>query len=249
MLLACGLSACGGGGKVTLPAPPSVPIALSTPPPAPAILVATPGLSAAQRTALIYDLLNAGRADQARIEILRLMSDYPDNKVAADLLQQVQADAKTLYGSDSFAYEVKPGETFPILASRYLGAGSRFYGLARYNGIAVPSSLQPGQTIMIPGRPRAPAVIREPRRPRPPRGGIAPGTAEGTPPPAAEAPRADPARAARLRRAGLEQMAAGSIGRAVGLLQRAAALDPANAAIAADLDRARRIQSTVNSRQ
>jgi hypothetical protein len=42
-------------------------------------------------------------------------------------------------------------------------------------------------------------------------------------------------------------MSAGSIDRAVTLLSQAASLDPGNAAIAADLSRARRIQATVHN--
>jgi hypothetical protein len=228
-----------------LPEPPP-PLTVQTPAPRPT----APNLNARDRTALIYDLLNRGDADQARAEVRRLQSDYPGNRAADDLLQQIDGDPKALLGTDSFAYAVQPGDTFPTLASRFLGAGSKFYALARYNGIAVPSTLQPGQTIMIPGRQRDPAPLRERRAVRPPRQtGTVQSPAATVAIPVPRGPRTDPGRAARLRRAGLEQMSAGSIGRAVQLLQRATTLDPANAAIAADLDRARRIQSTVQGRR
>jgi hypothetical protein len=249
--LLAALPACSGQDRRPMPAaapPPSSESATSGNAPAPAY-AARPGLNASRRLAVIYDLLNQGRVDPARIEIARLMSDYPDDKTGPDLLRQIEQDPKTLYGADSFAYEARPGDTFASLASRFLGAGSRFYGLARYNGVAIPSALTPGQTVMIPGKFRAPAPVREPRRPR--FGRSTPPAAPGTAAPAAPAAtpqRTDPARAANLRRAGLERMATGSIGRAVQLLQRAAALDPANPAIAADLDRARRIQSSVDNR-
>ncbi|WP_165374823.1 LysM peptidoglycan-binding domain-containing protein [Sphingomonas montana] len=246
------LSACSHKDAVELaPLPEPPPLATA---PNPAAPQTAPNLNARQRTALIYDLMNRGEADQARAEARRLQSDYPTNRAAADLLEQIDGDPKALFGTDSFAYVVRPGDTFPTLAARFLGAGSKFYALARYNGIAVPSTLQPGQTIMIPGRQRDPAPLRERRAPRPPRrAGVTSGAAQGAPAavaiPVPRGPRADPGRAARLRRAGLEQMNAGSIGRAVQLLQRATTLDPANAAIAADLDRARRIQSTVQGRR
>lgn len=61
-------------------------------------------------------------------------------------------------------------------------------------------------------------------------------------------PVADHARAARLRAQGLEELDRGRINRAVGLLQAAEQLDPANPLIHHDLDRALRISKAVHSR-
>ena len=55
-------------------------------------------------------------------------------------------------------------------------------------------------------------------------------------------------RAARLRSQALEQMNRGAIDDAVGNLKQAAELDPHNALIRRDLDRALRIQSTVQAK-
>jgi uncharacterized protein involved in copper resistance len=58
----------------------------------------------------------------------------------------------------------------------------------------------------------------------------------------------DPAQAAHLRLAGLEQLNRGAISKAVLLLQKADQLDPNNALIRRDLDRATRISRAVNAK-
>ena len=67
-------------------------------------------------------------------------------------------------------------------------------------------------------------------------------------PPRAAPPRptpADPARASQLRAQGLEQLNRGAVDRAIALLQQASQLDPSNALIKRDLDRAVRIGAAV----
>jgi EAL domain-containing protein (putative c-di-GMP-specific phosphodiesterase class I) len=61
--------------------------------------------------------------------------------------------------------------------------------------------------------------------------------------------RANPAAAQRARSAGLAALNRGAVKQAVGLLQRAHALDPGNAVILRDLQRAERIAATVRARQ
>jgi hypothetical protein len=58
----------------------------------------------------------------------------------------------------------------------------------------------------------------------------------------------DSARAAKLRAQGLEQLNRGAIDKAVSLLQQAQALDPSNALIQRDLDRALRISQAVRAK-
>jgi hypothetical protein len=58
----------------------------------------------------------------------------------------------------------------------------------------------------------------------------------------------NPARAAKLRAAGLAAMNKGAIDRAVLLLRQALWADPGNALVTRDLDRARKIQATVHRR-
>ena len=114
-----------------------------------------------------------------------------------------------------------------------------FYALARYNNIAVPTSVVPGQTILVPGAPsRAAGAAPRAAALR----SAAPGARAGqgrrrAPRPA---PRGNPAQAARLRGQGLAALNAGSVDRAVALLRQALALDPGNAAIRNDLNRALR---------
>jgi len=61
-------------------------------------------------------------------------------------------------------------------------------------------------------------------------------------------PANDPQRAARLRAQALEQMNRGAIDDAVGNLKLASELDPTNTLIRRDLDRALRIQTTVQNK-
>jgi LysM domain len=211
------------------------------------------GQWAAQVRDVIADL-NRGDAVAARRKLTAILRRRPDNGIARQLLAQIDTDPRVLLGTESYSYTLRPGETLSTVAGRALGNPMLFYALARYNNIAVPASVVPGQTIQVPGRrpapptPRAPAPARpEPRAPaRPPRA-TPPQTLAPAPRPAA--PRANPAQAARLRAQGLAALNAGSVDRAVALLRQAAALDPGNAAIRSDLGRAQRIQSTVRSRR
>jgi len=83
----------------------------------------------------------------------------------------------------------------------------------------------------------APAPRPAAQRPAPPR---------ATPPrPAPAATTANPMRAAQLRAQGLEQLNRGAVDRALALLQQANQLDPSNALIKRDLDRATRIGAAV----
>lgn len=92
--------------------------------------------------------------------------------------------------------------------------------------------------VRAPGRARSATPER--------RKAVTPAQREKSAPPPGPTP--DRAGAERLRREGLEQLVAGVQDRAVALLDRAAGLDPGNAAIARDLARARRVQATVRAR-
>jgi hypothetical protein len=191
--------------------------------------------------------LNRGDAAAARRELMAALRRQPGDTVARQLLSQIDTDPAILLGAENYSYTLREGETLSTVAGRALGNPMMFYALARYNNIAVPSSVVPGQTILVPGRRPAPPA---PPRPAPrPHTAPPPGPPVVAPTPAPRpAPAANPALAARLRGQGLAAMNAGAIDRAVSLLGRAAALDPGNAAIRADLARARRVQSTVRAR-
>ena len=248
------LAACASSGPATVGPEPAAPAPAprhgrEPPPPAPK-LTATPNLTAKQRMRLALELLSKGDAEHARPEIEAFMLEKPDNDLAKSLLAQIDQDPKTLLGAQSFSYTVQPGETLSILADRFLDDRFKFYALARYNNIQVPSQAEVGRVIQIPGEAPKPAKAKPSRRSddeeiqdRLDR--------RAAPPPKPPAPRApapperDPARASQLRGSALELMSKGLIDQAVRLLRQALALDPGNAVIQRDLDRALRILSGV----
>jgi len=203
------------------------------------------------------ELLNAGRPADARKKLLKVLKRQPGDRIAASLLKQIDVAPEILLGKRSFDYVAAPSDSMSLLAQRFLGDPMLFYALARYNGVAVPGRLEPGQKLRIPGTARSETPRAE--RPAPPRPAVAKPAPRTPPPPrtAAPVPRvepkpavrtANPARARQLRAAGLEQLNRGAIDRAVALLQQASQLDPANALIRRDLDRSIRIQRTVRAR-
>ncbi len=245
MSLSLALLLAGCGDKVQSPASKPTPPPTATPSgPQP-----TPGLSPASRYKLALQLLQQGNPTQARVELVQLWHDDPSDERGGVLIRQIDMDPKIVFGTENFPYTIKQGDTLFSLAKQYLHDSLNFYGLARYNGLTLPAQLQPGQVILIPGKPHAPVRKWTRPTPTPPAAGTG-ASSRPTPPPSTATPADSPARrnqAQNLRRRGLEQMSAGSIDRAVTLLSQAASLDPNNAAIAADLARARRIQATVHN--
>lgn len=216
----------------------------------PAVTAAPPAQdrSAARAMAEIRDAiaaLNRGDPVAARRTLISSLRRQPGDATARRLLGEIDTDPRTLLGAENYSYTLRPGENLSSVAQSALGDPLLFYALARYNNIAVPTSVVPGQVILVPGHrrpppPPPPAPSPAPARPRP-----APPRPTVAAPPRA-APRAtNPALAARLRAQGLGAMNAGQINRAVGLLRQALSLDPDNAVIRNDLSRALRIQSTV----
>ncbi len=153
--------------------------------------------------------------------------------------------------------------TFLTYAARARAAGLLLFGLGLVGCASTPHPGAPtkaeppaatdsGRMAPIPNPP-------ERERPREPlrelRGGAAASSpqasaSKATPAKSAaakSAPEADPVRAARLREVGLEHLNRGEINRAVALLQQASQLDPANALIRRDLERAIRISRAVNA--
>jgi tetratricopeptide (TPR) repeat protein len=188
--------------------------------PASAPTPAQTAVTPADRVNKAMELLLQAKPVEARVQLMSALKDQPAN------------DTKVVFGPKAYPYKARPGDTASGLASRFLGDPLMFYALARLNGIDPPSKALDGLTVMIPGEPK-PVVKAAPKAP------VAP------PPPAIKH---DPARANQLRAQGLVQLNQGALARAVGLLQQAAALDPDNAAIKHDLDRALRIQRTVQKK-
>lgn len=193
---------------------------------------AEPGLTPAQRVARAVALLEAGQAVSARVELAAALAQAPANTQARKLLGQIDKDPKALLGEQAFAYTLKAGDTLPILAQKHLGDRLMFWALARYNEIPVPDAVVAGQTIRIPGVLKAAPSRAKPRTTAPTR------TAK---PATAPQPARNPARARELRAAALELLNRGQVGRATPMLQQALSLDPGNALITRDLDRARRL--------
>ena len=177
----------------------------------------------------------------------KILKNTPNDPLARKLLRQITDDPHKLLGNENYPYRVKPGETLWGLAQRVLGDPMMFYALARYNDIAVPRALAAGATIRIPGKlrvetpPSPPKPVEKPAEKPAEKPVAAP-----TPAPSAAAPAHNPARATKLRAAGLAAMNKGAIDRAVLLLRQAQQADPANPLIARDLDRARKIQATAS---
>lgn len=195
--------------------------------------------------------LNRGDPVAARRRLMIALRRDPNNAVARQFITQIDTDPVQLLGRENYSYTLRDGESLSMVAGRLLGNPLMFYALARYNNIAVPTSITPGQTILIPGR--RPAPPAPPPAPRPQPRATPPAAAQ--PRPSAPAPAqppaqrpANPAMAARLRGQGLAAMSAGAINRAVALLRQALSLDPNNALIRNDLARALRIQGTVRAR-
>ncbi len=225
------LTGCAGQPK---PARPTPTAAVS--PNAPKY-TATPDLDPQARAAKMFELLNDGQPESARVEAQQLLREQPDNASARSAIEQIDNNPKALLGEQSYSYEIKPGETLQSLAERFLGDRNKFYALAKLNSIAVPSQASAGETIQIPGVRKAP--------PPPPR----PRTVNESTPRAPEAPvqrATDPRRATALRSQALLEMNKGKIDQAVALLRQASELDPANAAISGDLARALRIQAATH---
>lgn len=200
---------------------------------------ATPETSPRDHVRAALDLLGQGDENRARTELRAALNAQPDNTLALRLIEQLDADPRTLLSGDPQPYVVRPGETMSEIAGRFLGDGLLFYPLARYNGIERPNQLAAGQTLMIPRPPglvvRDTATLDEAAPAEPP----APNAASRS---------SETARANQLRLQALQQLNTGQVDRAVALLRQAQTLDAENSAIQRDLDRAVRLQASLRSR-
>lgn len=96
------------------------------------------------------DLLQDGNAQAADAELHTYLKNVPDSSSAAYLVAQIETPLSALFPSGSFSVRVAKNDTLSSLARIYLGDSLAFYGLARYNGITVPSKVGEGQSIRIP---------------------------------------------------------------------------------------------------
>ena len=199
----------------------------------------------------VQALLMRGERKDAEKRLKPLLQREPMNPQLALLQNSLSGDAKEQLGPVNYPYTVRPGETIEAIADRLLGNRLKAYQLARYNDLSNPSALAAGHILRIPGT--LPQPKPQPAAPRPSRS--APAATKPKPKSAAPAaaapakPVANPAAAQRARSAGLAALNRGNVRQAVGLLQRANALNPGNAVILRDLQRAQRIAATVRARQ
>jgi LysM repeat protein len=235
-----GLAACGGKGAT---------------PPASVAALASPASPA--EVDAIMALLDGGEEKAARKRVAAALKRDPMNPSLLVLRDSLDRDPTELLGPASYPYTVRPGDTMTGLAERFLGNRLKAYQLARYNAVDKPAELAPGRVLRIPGT--APVVERvereEPRRterkaPKPALASPKPKPSAPKPAAVAATPRAaDPGAARAARAAGLAALNQGQVSRAVGLLRRAASLDPANPVAQRDLARAERIASAVRARR
>ncbi|AQR73839.1 LysM domain-containing protein [Sphingomonas sp. LM7] len=198
----------------------------------------------------VQALLMQGDRKSAEKRLKPLLKREPMNPKLLLLRDSISGDPKEQLGPVNYPYTVRAGETIEELAERLLGNRLKAYQLARYNDLVNPSALAAGQVLRIPGtppRPKPQPAERPPVRPAP--STARPKPAAPTPAPVPAKPAANPAAAQRARSAGLAALNRGAVSQAVGLLQRAHALDPGNAVILRDLQRAQRIAATVRARQ
>ena len=124
------------------------------------------------------DQLQGGDDIGARATLEQALKLDPNNELAKNLMNQINADAQRELGSTFFRYTVQPGESLSRLAQQYMGDRFRFWILAKYNDISNPSRLAAGQVIKIPGRAAGDAAARR----RAARAAAGPGPAEPEPP-------------------------------------------------------------------
>ncbi|ATY32297.1 LysM peptidoglycan-binding domain-containing protein [Sphingomonas psychrotolerans] len=198
----------------------------------------------------VQALLMLGDHKGAEKSLKPLLKREPMNPKLQLLRDSISGDPKELLGPTNYPYTVRVGETIEQLAERLLGNRLKAYQLARYNDLANPSALTAGQILRIPGSPPRPRPQPAPERAsRPVPAAPRPKATATAPAPAPVKSVANPAAAQRARSAGLAALNRGAVNQAVGLLQRAHALDPGNTVILRDLQRAQRIAATVRARQ
>jgi tetratricopeptide (TPR) repeat protein len=126
--------------------------ALSPPPTASS---ATDTNSTAAKFQHALDLLQNGDAQGADVELHDYLRRVPENTSAMYLIGQIETPLPKLFPQKHFSVKVAKDETLSSLAHTYLGNSLAFYGLARYNGMTVPSRVAEGQSIRIPKTPDA----------------------------------------------------------------------------------------------
>lgn len=217
----------GDDTQVTPPVPAPAPVpAAPVPPPPP---TAAQQLQAQKLALGAVDLLESGNETDARSELDRALALDPSNKLALNLMRQMNEDPFTLLGRESFPYTVRAGESLSKVAGRFLGDVYAFHALARYNNIKVPRQVGEGRTIRVPGKAPPPERV-DPRRASREKEAAVPPAPAALPAPA----RAEPTLAQRAMRSGDAAAAAGNWDRAYAEYRQAAGLGLIGATAKAD---------------
>ena len=232
--------------------------AASAAPAAPAVVPARSEAEVKQLLDNARNLLDQGQEDAAVADLRRVLAADGQHKVASSLMRQIEEDPVNLYGRESFAYKISTGDSLGTIAQRFMNDRDQFYGLARYNGIAVPRQIAVGQSIRVPGK--APRVV--PREATP-----APAAATPAPTPTAPPPVATPAAApaveavsdgakqeqarqaevARLTKSARSSMARQDLCGAIASWNQVLKLDPNNQTAALERDRALELKKRLPS--
>lgn len=121
----------------------------NTEPSAPA--ATAPGTPSTPRLSVIVnDELEHGHYGEGEQALRRYIRQHPDDQQAKSMLRQLTVKPEQMLGQASRPYVVRPGDSYSVLAARFLGDSNLFLILARYNGSTNPSQLSVGQTIRIP---------------------------------------------------------------------------------------------------
>lgn len=98
--------------------------------------------------AIIY--LQEGEAEAAELLLEAIVADNSDHQLANQLLEQIRQPPEALLGAEYTEITVQPGDTLSGIAAEHLGDGLMFFALARYNDIARPRLLSPGDVLKVP---------------------------------------------------------------------------------------------------
>lgn len=112
--------------------------------------VAKPGLSPRQRLRRALEQLEEGNEDVARVELVAYLNASPSSKTARSLLRQIDTPTEDYFPTASREITLEAGQSLSTIAKTYLGSAVEFYALAKYNDIARPKRMIPGQVVAVP---------------------------------------------------------------------------------------------------
>ncbi|HEV2650596.1 MAG TPA: tetratricopeptide repeat protein [Rhizomicrobium sp.] len=220
ILLLAALAACSTANKPAAPVVPAVTV------------------SDADRLDHAVALLQQGNTKDAEVELHTLLTQDPDNKQAQFLMAQIETPVTGLFPAKSFSLKLAKDDSLTAVARTYLGNPLAFYGLARFNNIAVPQSVTRGQTIRIPKTPDALAALARRNAPAP----VAQASTDAPVPvavPVKPSPAAQHKLAQEFYRRGVVAFQHQDLEAAIGLWDKCLAIEPDNSE--AQLNRAQAI--------